>query len=102
MQLDQAWKHSCTDQNQLDVHAEFLCPVVLPRLTRESCIEKSAPCARGGMLKFIHVVNKDTSMHAVHTSTVAFSKQSFSSVVSVLNLTDDAHSVTCTRKRSTA
>ena len=28
------------------------------------------------MLKFIHVVNNDTIMHAVHTCTVAFSTQS--------------------------
>ena len=32
-----------------------------------------AICARGGVLKFIHVVNNDTSIHAVHACTVAFS-----------------------------
>ena len=30
----------------------------------------------GGVLKFIHVVNNDTIMHAVHTCAVAFSTQS--------------------------
>ena len=37
--------------------------------------QKGATCARGGVLKFIHVVNNDTTMHAVHTCTVAFSTQ---------------------------
>ena len=50
----ETWR--CTDQNQLaDVLAEFLCPVVLPRLTRESCIEKVQPareeeCSNSDML----------------------------------------------------
>ena len=30
----------------------------------------------GGVLKFINVVNNDTTMHAVHTCTVAFSTPS--------------------------
>ena len=38
--------------------------------------QKGATCARGRVLKFIHVVNNDTIMHAVHTCTVAFSTQS--------------------------
>ena len=44
------------------------------------------------LLKFIHVVNNDTTMHAVHTCTVAFSTQPGSSVVSVIILADRAHS----------
>ena len=32
---------------------------------------KGATCARGGLLKFIHVVNNDTIMHAAHTCTVS-------------------------------
>ena len=33
---------------------------------------KGATCARGGVLNFRHVVNHDTSMHDVHSRTVAF------------------------------
>ena len=38
--------------------------------------QKGAICSRGGVSKFIHVVNNDTIMHAVHNCTVAFSTQS--------------------------
>ena len=37
---------------------------------------KGATCARGGVFKFIHVVNNDTITHAVHNWTVAFRTQS--------------------------
>ena len=67
-----------------------LYPMLFPRLTRESCTEKGATFARGGVLKFIHVVNNDTIMHAVYTCTVAFSTQSWPSVVSVLILTESS------------
>ena len=50
-------------------------------------------------LKFTHVVNNDTIMHAVHTCTVAFSTQSGSSVVSVLILTKCAHSANGSRNK---
>ena len=63
---------------------------------------KGATCARGGVLKFIHVVYNDTIMHAVHPCTVAFSTQSCSSVVSVLILTNCARFVNGLRKRFTA
>ena len=59
--------------------------------------QKGATCERGRVLKFIHVVNNDTSTHAVHSCTVAFSTQSRSSAVSVLILTDCAHSVNGSR-----
>ena len=35
--------------------------------------QKGAIHARGGLLKFTHVINNDTIMHAVHTYTLAFS-----------------------------
>ena len=41
---------------------------------------KGAICARGGVLKFTHVVNNDTTMHAVRTCTVAFSEHSLDQV----------------------
>ena len=43
--VDHAWKTlSCTDKNQLaDVLSQFLCWMVLPRLTRESCIKRVQP-----------------------------------------------------------
>ena len=76
--VDQAWKTlSCTDKNQLaDVLSQFLCWMVLPCLDSRILHQKGATCARGGVLKFIHFVNNDAIMHAVHTCTVAFSTQS--------------------------
>ena len=45
--------------------------LVLPRLAHESCI-KVAITVRG-VLSFTHVVDNDTTVHDVHTHTVAFS-----------------------------
>ena len=61
------------DKNQVaDVLAEFVCPTFLRRFARESCI-KVAIHVRGGVWKFTHVVENDTTVHDVHTYTVAFS-----------------------------
>ena len=60
----------------------FLCWSVLPRFAHETCI-KVAIHARGGVLKVTSAVDNDTTVHDVHTSTVASSPQSWSSVVSV-------------------
>ena len=46
--------------------------MVLPRFVQESCI-KVAIHVRGGVLKFTHVVENDTTVHDVHAYTVAFS-----------------------------
>ena len=54
---------------------------------------------RGGVLKFIHVVNNHTIMHVVHSCTVCFSTQSWSSAVSVLILTDCARFVNLSRNK---
>ena len=48
---------------------------------------------KDNFLKITLVVNNDTTMHAVHTCTVVFSTQSWSSAVSVLTHTERAHSV---------
>ena len=41
MQLTRIERLSCTDKNQLaDVLSQFLCRMVLPRLTLESCIKR--------------------------------------------------------------
>ena len=53
----------------------------------------------GDVLKFMHVVNNDTTMHAAHTCTVDFTTQSRSNVVSVLILTECAHSVDGSRNK---
>ena len=65
--VDQAWK----------------CRIVQTRNSEQTCFlgfvdppaslaSNGAICARGGVLKFIHVVNNDTTVHDVHTYTVAF------------------------------
>ena len=46
--------------------------VVLPLVGPSACINV-AITVRGGVLKFTHVVDKDTTVHGVHTHTVAFS-----------------------------
>ena len=46
--------------------------LILPCFAHESCI-KVAITVRGGVLKFTHVVDNDTTLHDVHTDTVAFS-----------------------------
>ena len=46
--------------------------VVLPRLARVDCI-KVVIHVRRGVLKFASVVDKDTTVHDVHTYIVAFS-----------------------------
>ena len=67
----------CIDKDQLaDVLAEFCVRCYFSVWTRESCIEKSATCAGGGVLRFIHVVHNDTTMHAVYTCTAASVPQS--------------------------
>ena len=48
-----------------------LADVLSSALTRESCIER-CNLARGGVLKFMSVVNHDTSMHAVQHLHTAF------------------------------
>ena len=87
---------SCTDKQTrfLSFFVEWYFRVWLANLA-----SKGAICARPEMLKFIHVVNNDTIMHAVHTCTVAFSTQSWSSVVSVLFLIECAHSVIGSRNK---
>ena len=71
-------------------------------LAHESCI-KVAIHVRGGVLKLTSVFDNDTTVHDVHTYTVAFSPSvliqcDISSFLSGI----DAHSVNGSRKRSTA
>ena len=64
----------CLDKHELaDVLPQFLCLASLPRFSSRILHRKGATCARGGVLKFVQVVNHDTTVHAVHASTVAFS-----------------------------
>ena len=57
--------------------------LVLPRFAHESCI-KVAIAVRGGVLKFTLVVDSDTTVHDVHTDTVAFSPRVFDHVYYLL------------------
>ena len=64
---------NCLDKNELaDVLPQFLCPTSLPRFSAR-ILHQKVQSAREGVLKFIQVVNHDTTMHAAHTCTVAFS-----------------------------
>ena len=76
--VDPAWKRRVekTRISWQTCFLSFFVEMVLSAFDSRILHRKGATCARGGVLKFTHVVNNDTIMHAVHTCTVAFSTQS--------------------------
>ena len=63
---------NCLDKIQL-ADASSLILADLSAILVANLASKGAIFARGGVLKFRHVVDNDTKVHAVHTYTVAFS-----------------------------
>ena len=59
-------------------------------------------CARGGVLKFIHVVDNDTTFHDVHTHSCFQSLSPDQVLYLSLPSDTDEHSVIGSRKRSTS
>ena len=53
--------------------SEQTCFTSLPRLAHESCIKRCSPREKSSVLKSTLVFDSDTTVHDVHTCTVAFS-----------------------------